>query len=193
VWFPYGPNMCANFQRNLRGWRFFFVDLVWNDPHTQLIKYSNRTVTSGISYCTISLSVNDVLFTCSNSSRRPTTLIQSSCHPLHTSEEAVTAVHKGTSPICSPVSSTDQTVGHSSSSLVPCTGLDGARRERKLQWVANSVIGWVGVKYMSVCILNLYLEVFNSVYLYLNCFLIPGLHFILYMMTCTITSFTLIV
>jgi len=32
VWFPYGPNMCANFQRNLRGWRFFFVDLVWNDP-----------------------------------------------------------------------------------------------------------------------------------------------------------------
>ena len=27
VWFPYGPRMCANFQRNLRGWRFFL--LIW--------------------------------------------------------------------------------------------------------------------------------------------------------------------
>ena len=33
VWFVYGPNICANFQRNLRGWGFFVVDLVWNDPN----------------------------------------------------------------------------------------------------------------------------------------------------------------
>ena len=32
VWFIYGPNMCASFQRNLRGCRFFFVDLIWNHP-----------------------------------------------------------------------------------------------------------------------------------------------------------------
>ena len=40
VWFPYGPNMWANFQRNLRGWRFFFVDLVWNDPHAFFLQPS---------------------------------------------------------------------------------------------------------------------------------------------------------
>ena len=35
VWFLYGPNMCANFQRNLRGANFF-VDLVWNDLNRKL-------------------------------------------------------------------------------------------------------------------------------------------------------------
>ena len=44
VWFPYGPNMCANFQRNLRGWRFFFVDLVWNDPIVRLFSIGSEPI-----------------------------------------------------------------------------------------------------------------------------------------------------
>ena len=41
VWFPYGPNMCANFQRNLRGWGFFL--LIWYGMTLEWLKYPARS------------------------------------------------------------------------------------------------------------------------------------------------------